>query len=139
MEEHEDARAPRVLIVDDDPAIRRICSTWLSLDGYEVLEAADGREALDLALTEGPALVLLDLTMPVLDGFGVVEGLRADERTRDVPLVVLTAEAEPDVLERVQEVGVAGLFSKPFHPGLVAEFVRAVIDELGDAQEQTAG
>ena len=61
---------PRVLVVDDDPAIRRICSTWLSLDGYEVLEAADGQRALELALTEEPAVVLLDLSMPVLDGFG---------------------------------------------------------------------
>ena len=76
---------PRVLVVDDDPAIRLICSTWLSLDGYEVLEAADGQDALELAFTEAPAVVLLDLSMPVLDGFGVAAALRADERTRDAP------------------------------------------------------
>ena len=138
MAKHEDAGARRVLIVDDDPAIRRICSAWLSLDGYEVLEAADGEEALELALAEEPAVVLLDLSMPVLDGFGVAEGLRADERTRDVPLVVLTGEAAPNVIERVHEIGVAGLFSKPFHPGLVAEFVRTIIDQRADATGPTA-
>ena len=65
---------PRVLVVDDDPAIRLICTTWLSLDGYEVLEAANGQDALELAFTAEPAVVLLDLSMPVLDGFGVGGG-----------------------------------------------------------------
>ena len=73
MKEHEFEAAttspparPRVLVVDDDPAIRLICTTWLTLDGYEVLEAANGQDALDLAFTQDPAVVLLDLSMPVL-------------------------------------------------------------------------
>jgi len=137
MEEHDFADhaasapgPPRVLVVDDDPAIRRICSTWLSLDGYEVLEAADGQEALELALTEEPDVVLLDLTMPVLDGFCVAAALRANDRTRELPLVVITGETGPHIIERVHEIGVAGLFLKPFDPGAVAEFVRGVISEL---------
>ena len=115
MEEPEivaDATSPpRVLVVDDDPAIRLICSTWLSLDGYEVLEAADGQGALQLALTEAPDVVLLDLSLPVLDGFAVAAALQADARTREVPLVVLTAEVDPNVSERVGEMGAAGLFT----------------------------
>lgn len=128
---------PRVLVVDDDPAIRLICSTWLSLDGYEVLEAADGQDALQLALTEAPDIVLLDLSLPVLDGFGVAAALQADERTREVPLVVLTAEVDPNVSERVGEMGAAGLFTKPFDPSSVAAFVRGVIEELTKARGQT--
>ena len=76
---------PRVLVVDDDPAIRLICTTWLSLDGYEVIEAANGQDALDIAFTEMPAVVLLDLSMPVLDGFAVAAALRADDADPRAP------------------------------------------------------
>lgn len=141
MEEHEVAGGaasapgpPRVLVVDDDPAIRHICSTWLSLDGYEVIEAADGQEGLELALTEEPDVVLLDLTMPILDGFCVAAALRANDETRELPLVVITGETGPHIIERVHEIGVAGLFIKPFDPGAVAEFVRGVIGEFTAAK-----
>jgi CheY-like chemotaxis protein len=130
---------PRVLIVDDDPAIRLICSTWLSLDGYEVIEAADGQDALQLALAVAPDVVLLDLSLPVLDGFAVAAALQADERTREVPLVVLTAEVDPAVSERVGEMGAAGHFTKPFDPCSVTEFVRGVIEELSARRRTPAG
>ena len=120
---------PRVLVVDADPAIRLICTTWLTLDGYEVLEAANGQDALDLAFTAKPAVVLLDLSMPVLDGFGLAAALRADERTRELPLVVITGETGPRVTRRVFEMGAAGFFTKPFDPGAVAAFVRSVVGE----------
>jgi CheY-like chemotaxis protein len=142
MEEHQAVSAPpvpsarpRVLVVDDDPAIRLICATWLSLDGYEVLEAANGQDALDLAFNAKPAVVLLDLSMPVLDGFGVAAALRADERTRELPLVVLTGETGPRVTRRVFEMGAAGFFTKPFDPGAVAAFVRNVVGEIASGQE----
>ena len=136
MEEHEavGATSPpgptRVLVADDDPAIRLICATWLSLDGYEVIEAVNGQDALELALTEAPDVVLLDLSMPVLDGFAVAAALRADDRTRELPFVVLTGETGPHVAERVYAIGAAGFFTKPFDPGVVAAFVRGVIAEL---------
>ena len=104
MEEHEAVNAVRVptgsRACSSSTPIRRfvsICSTWLSLEGYEVLEAANGQEALDLAFTSLPAVVLLDLSLPVLDGFGLADALRADERTRELPLVVLTGETGPHV------------------------------------------
>ena len=122
--------ARRVLVADADPAIRLMCSTWLTLDGYDVIEAANGQEALELARTEAPDLVLLDLSMPVLDGFVVAAALRADERTRELPLVVLSGEAGPHVAEHVYEMGAAGYFTKPFDPGTVARFVRRVIAEV---------
>jgi CheY-like chemotaxis protein len=145
MEEHQVAGGtpsppapPRVLVVDDDPAIRLICATWLSLDGYEVLEAEDGQEGLELALTEAPAAILLDLSMPILDGFCVAAALREDDRTRDLPLVVITAETGPHILERVHEIGVAGLFIKPFDPSVVAAFVRDVIAEFTTKKGRSA-
>lgn len=123
-------RPPRVLVADDDPAIRLICATWLSLDGYEVIEATNGQDALDLALTGAPDAVLLDISMPTLDGFDVAAALRADDRTRDVPLVFLTGETGPHVTERAEELGAAGFFTKPFDPDTVAAFIRNVIEGL---------
>ena len=141
MDEHEAASGlpgpsarPRVLVVDDDPAIRLIVATWLSLDGYEVLQADNGQEALDLAFGERPAVILLDLSMPVLDGFGLAAALRADERTRELPLVVLTGEAGPRITERVFEMGAAGFFTKPFDPDAVASFVRTIVGELAGGE-----
>ena len=138
MQEHEatgaaPAEPPRVLVVDDDPAIRLICTTWLRLDGFDVIEATNGQEALELTRSEEPAIVLLDLSMPVLDGFGVAAALRADERTSKVPLVVLTGETGPHVTEQVWEIGAAGFFTKPFDPGAVAQFVRNVLAEIANA------
>ena len=130
----------RVLIVDDDPAIRLICTTWLKLDGYDVIEAADGQRALELAITEEPAVVLLDLSVPVLDGLAVTKALREDERTRELPVVVLTAETDVGVASRAYELGVVGFFTKPFDPAAVAVFVRGVIaDVRGTARHPHAG
>lgn len=118
---------PRVLVVDDDPSIRLVCATTLDLDGCQVIEATNGQEALELALAEPPDLVLLDLSMPVLDGFGLAAALRADERTREVPLVVLTGELTPQLTTTIDATGALGLFTKPFDPAAVSAFVRNVL------------
>ena len=130
MQESEPAatpRSPRVLVVDDDPAIRLVCATNLRLDGYDVIEASNGQDALDLALSELPDVVLLDLSLPVLDGFAVAGALRTDDRTRELPIVVLSGESGPEIARRVYEIGAAGFFAKPFEPGAVAAFVRVVV------------
>ena len=129
---------PRVLVVDDDPAIRLLCATMLNLDGCEVIEAANGQEALDLALTEAPDVVLLDISMPVLDGFGVAAALRTNERTRELPFVFLSGETDPRVTERGYEVGAAGFFAKPFDPGAVSAFIKRLVGELGAGREQVS-
>jgi CheY-like chemotaxis protein len=86
---------PRVLVVDDDSTLRRLCARILHRDGYHVFEAADGQEGLELALARALDLVVLDISMPVLDGFALATALRNHERTRDIPLVFLTAEKDP--------------------------------------------
>lgn len=125
---------PRVLVVDDDPGIRLVCTTTLGLDGCQVIEAANGQEALELALEQAPDLVLLDLSMPVLDGFGLAAALRADERTRRVPLVVLTGELHPHLKEKVRETGALQLFTKPFDPAAVSSFILRTL--AGDVAPQ---
>jgi CheY-like chemotaxis protein len=117
-----------VLIVDDDAGLRLVCATVLGLEGYEVIEAANGQDALDLARSASPDVMLLDISMPVLDGFGVAAALRADERTRQLPFVFLTGELDPLVLERGRDVGAAGFFTKPFDPTTVTSFLRRVLE-----------
>jgi CheY-like chemotaxis protein len=118
---------PRVLVVDDDPAIRLVCSTNLQLDGYQVLEAANGQEGLELALDHVPDVVLLEISMPVLDGFGLAAALQANERTRDLPLIFLTTEDDPLVKAKAFETGAHGVISKPFEPSAVTSFIEQVV------------
>jgi CheY-like chemotaxis protein len=121
---------PRVLLVDDDPTIRMICATNLQLDGYHVLEASNGQEGLELALDTAPDVVLLEISMPVLDGFGLAAALQADERTRELPLIFLTAEVDPVVTARAFETGAHAVISKPFDPTAVISFVERVVAHL---------
>lgn len=126
-------RRPRVLIVDDDPGVRLVCSLSLGLDGYDVIEATNGREALEIAFTEAPDIVLLDISMPVLDGFGVAAALRADARTHTLPFVFLTGERDSTIAEQGYEAGAVGFFSKPFDPTVVGAYLRGVLDRLTPA------
>ena len=121
------AGPPRVLVVDDDEPTRILCSTILRRDGYHVLEAANGQEGLELALDQAPDIVLLDISMPVLDGFGLAAALREDERTRDLPLIFVTAESDPVVKAKAFENGAHGYITKPFDPHLVSSFIRRLL------------
>jgi CheY-like chemotaxis protein len=118
---------PRVLLVDNDPTIRMICATNLQLDGYHVLEAANGQEGLELAFDHAPDVVMLEISMPVLDGFGLAAALQADERTRELPLIFLTAEVDPVVTAQAYETGAQAVISKPFDPGALMSFVERLV------------
>ncbi len=121
---------PRVLLVDDDPTIRLICATNLQLDGFQVLEAANGQEGLEVALDQVPDVVLLEIRMPVLDGFGLAAALQADERTRETPLIFLTTEVDPAVKAKAFETGAHAVIEKPFEPRAVTSFVERVVAHL---------
>jgi CheY-like chemotaxis protein len=119
----DNGKAPRVLIVDDDPAIRMLCSISLEIEGLLVLEAADGERALEQARSERPDLVLTDVMMPGLDGFQLAEALRSDERTRRIPLIFLSSEAGRANADRAHELGALGYLTKPFDPPALASLV----------------
>jgi CheY-like chemotaxis protein len=121
---------PRVLVVDDHPTVRRLCARIMQNDGYHVFQAADGQEALELARTEAIDLVLLDISMPVLDGFGLVAALRDDERTHTVPFIFVTGEADPLVKARAFESGAKGYFVKPYDAAALSAFVRRMLAPL---------
>lgn len=123
--------APSVLVVDDDPVMRLLCSINLQREGMRVLEAADGRLALARARVERPDLVLTDVSMPGLDGFGLAEALRRDERTREIPLIFLSGETPGANEARAHELGAVAYLTKPFDPPALASLVAEVLARRG--------
>jgi len=132
----DDRAPPCVLIVDDDPATRMLCSVNLQLEGLRVLEATDGHHGLERARFESPDLVLTDVTMPGLDGFQLAEALRLDERTRGIPLIFLSGETTADDEARAHEVGALAYVTKPFDPLELTALVANVLARFG-TREQT--
>ena len=120
---------PSVLIVDDDPSIRKLVATTLEdVAGFELVEAADGDEALELAREEAPAIVLLDIDMPGLDGLEACRRLRAETATTDTTIVMLTAAAGDEAEHEAVAAGADLFLSKPFSP---LDLLR-LVDKLGD-------
>ncbi len=124
------SRAPLILVIDDDEDLRILAHKALVRGGNEALLAADGEEALRLIETHRPDLVLLDLMMPPPDGFEILRRLRANEQTRNVPVVVLTAKGDEDSVRTCFELGVVDFLSKPFTPPQLDARVRACLVRL---------
>jgi CheY-like chemotaxis protein len=125
----------RVLVVDDSTVIRDLIAVNLELEGYDVLRAADGLEALELVADERPDVVTVDVVMPRMDGFEMVERLRADPATADIPVVMVTGRAAAADRARGEEVGVDAYLTKPFEP---AELVDTVARLIRDGRSSPA-
>jgi DNA-binding response OmpR family regulator len=123
----------KVLVAEDSPTVRRLVCTRLLADGYEVIEAQDGEEALALTLSERPDALVLDKVMPKLDGFEVVRRLRErDDATGSVPIVMLTEHiAEDDVLGGLS-LGVDEYMPKPFSPRELSVRLGRILVRSGD-------
>lgn len=118
-------RESRVLLADDDPLIRTVYVETLRAHGCEVVEARNGSEALTLARTRGPGLVLLDLSMPVMNGWEALAAIRADAALAHLVVVALTGSAMGDVRERAAAAGFDGFIVKPFTPKALLSEVEA--------------
>ena len=122
------ARTPeRVLVVDDEPDIVALVAYHLAKSGYRVATAANGRDALDVVRRERPALVVLDLMLPDLSGYEVLEQLRADEATRHVAVLMLTARREEPDRIRGLSLGADDYLTKPFSPQELVLRVGAIL------------
>ena len=120
----------RVLVIDDEAPIRLLCRVNLEAEGMAVLEAGDGPSGLETARAEHPDLILLDVMMPGLDGWGVAEALLEDDETEDIPIIFLTARAEFRDRARGLDIGGVDYITKPFNPVELAPLVRDLLDRL---------
>ncbi len=120
----------RVLVVDDERSIRMLCRVNLRASGMEVLEADDGNEGLELARRERPDLILLDVMMPGLDGWSVARELAADKSTKEIPIIFITARADPADRRLGEQLGGVGYVVKPFDPVGIGELVEDVLTRL---------
>ncbi len=118
---------PRILVADDTESIRRLIRLNLELEGFDVVEAVDGQECLELATALRPDLVTIDVVMPRLDGFAAAAALRGNPLTAELPIVMVTTQAQPADRRRGQEIGVDAYVTKPFHPDLLVATVREVL------------
>ena len=137
---------PCILVVDDEDEIRELCRVNLEFEGYDVVEAADGVEALARARDEQPDLIFLDVMMPRMDGWEVLRQLKEADDTSGIPVVLLTAKTSEEDQIRGWEEGILEYISKPFNPlslgdwaarflsakdaGVEAERRRRILDQL---------
>ena len=121
----------KVLVADDDRDIRDLLVDTLVECGYEVIKAADGRAAFELACQEEPDLILLDVWMPALDGFEVLGKLRDTPNTRSIPVVLLTALRATSGEGVAMRLGGSHYITKPWEPGTVETAVRVALREAG--------
>ncbi len=134
--QNENLDHEKILVVDDEASIRRILETRLKMVGYEVATAADGEEALELFSKFNPDLMILDVMMPKLDGYGVTREIR---RTSDTPIIILTALG--DVSERITglELGADDYVIKPFSPKELEARVKAVLRRTTSRESTGSG
>jgi CheY-like chemotaxis protein len=122
-----------MLIADDEPGIRTLVRMTLESDAYEILEADDGEAALAIARMRHPDLILLDVSMPKRNGFEVCRAIKADPRTSDIAVVMLTARAQQADREQGAEAGVDDYFTKPFSPVALMQLVEGIYSKQRSA------
>lgn len=120
--------APLVLLAEDDEDVRALAELVLRREGYEVTAVADGQAALEAAGDRTPALAVLDVSMPRMDGLEAARRLRERPEMRDVPIMLLTARVTQADRERGRAAGADDQLEKPFSPAVLAERVRALLE-----------
>lgn len=116
-----------LLLAEDNDLNRDVIARRLSRRGFEVIEAIDGGEALEMTRSERPDALLLDLSMPVIDGWEVATRLKGDEATADIPIIAVTAHAVKGEREKALEAGCDGYFAKPVDMDKLVEYIEASI------------
>ncbi|MBE0537220.1 MAG: response regulator [Phycisphaerae bacterium] len=121
-------KTAKILLADDEPDMVSIVSRSLRISGYDVIVAGDGLECCDLAEAERPDVILLDNVMPNMDGPAAMERLRATESTCDIPIIIVTAQADSGSLAAALRAGADAYIIKPFEYGTLLEKIAAVLE-----------
>jgi CheY-like chemotaxis protein len=124
---------PKILIVDDEPDVVTLIQRALENEGFQSVAAYDGISALDIAESEEPAVILLDIMMPMMSGYEVCEHLKANPQTHNIPIICVTSAHTPEAFARCRQVGANGLLTKPFSP---AELIAQIKRQLTKTEEQ---
>ena len=124
-----------ILVVEDEPDVRRMVQLVLERAGHTVRLAGDGEAALADIAAHRPDVVLLDVSMPVLSGFEVLDRLKADPATASLPVVMLTARSDYDSVARAWKGGVDNYVTKPFDPGELAQVIAEVLTYHGKLRD----
>lgn len=127
MSEEQSAAGPStVLVVDDDPSIRKMIVAALRRDGYTFFEAPNGRDALDVMRSEHPAVVVLDLMMPILSGWDVLRERMKEQALMKIAVIVVSANRDPELASAVDQ-GICAFLPKPFDIGALRALVRSCV------------
>ena len=119
-----EAKRAKILIVDDSKSIRKLLSVVLKNGKHVIIEAGDGNEALEKARNERPDLILLDVIIPGKDGIRVCREIKADRRTKDIPVIVITSDTSHETRQKAISSGAAAFITKPFEPKDIREAVK---------------
>jgi len=118
----------KILVADDDATMLKIAAMSLTKKGgHQVVCAADGAQAAAMAEADPPDLILLDGMMPVLDGPGALLKLRQSDRTKDIPVIFLSAASDPEALELYRSLRPAGIITKPFNPLALPDLIQKIL------------
>ncbi len=120
----------RILIADDSFLQRRMLGNVMKGEGHETIEAVNGKDALEKAETESPDCLMLDLLMPEIDGFGVLEGLR--EKGRKIPVIIFSADIQDTTRAKCYELGVAKFLNKPINDDKLRQTIQNVLKSHGE-------
>ena len=125
----------RVLVVDDEDDIRELCRVNLEFEGFEVVDAPSGSRALEVAASQHPDVIFLDLMMPEMDGWEVLRRLKENDATADIPVVLLTARTGEDDQMRGWQEGILEYVSKPFNPLSLVEWAKRAMEPRDPKEE----
>lgn len=120
--------APKILIVDDEPHMLRVTEFSLRRGGYQLIIGRNGREAIELADREQPALIVMDVLMPELDGLGALRLLKQSPKTANIPVIMLTARGHVMTRQDAEDSGASLFLTKPFSPNQLLTEAKRLID-----------
>ncbi len=119
----------KVLVIEDDTILRKELLEILTFEAYEVIGAANGRDGILLAQHHQPHLIISDVNMPDTDGFGVITGLRQNPQTASIPVVLLSAQNQPDIIEHGLQLGAVAYLTKPY---VLKELLTTISKHISD-------